>query len=204
MAWGLFGAAVVAAAGCHAPAQRARLAREKEELRTRNAALRREVEQRDERIRALTRQIDALQSFPSDRPVSAFAPVRIDIANRSGGRDFDGVPGDDGIVVHLRLYDADGDAVKSPGRVRIQATDNEEIGYPRVVAVCDYASVEELRSAWHGRFGTSHYTFRCPFNREGSGLSGPTVDVRVEFTDYLTGATLTTLKQLPVLPAATR
>lgn len=194
----------LAACGCQNPAQRARTMRENDDLRVKNAELQRAVEQRDERIAALTRQVEALQSFSADRPSGAFAPVRIDIASLSGGDNFDDQPGDDGVTVHLRLYDADGDTLKAPGRVRIQVTDNQDLGEPRVLAVCEIATVEELRSAWHGRFGTSHFTVRCPFNKDAAVPAGPTVDVRAEFTDYLTGVTLTTLKQLPVSQSSSR
>jgi len=192
-----------ASTACNAPAQRARLARGNDDLRTKNAELERAVTQRDERIAALTRQIDALQSFEADRPAAAFAPVRIEIASLSGGTNFDETPGDDGVTVHLRLYDADGDAVKVPGRVRMQATQSQGDSSPQILAQCEFNKLEELRAAWHGRFGTSHYTFRCPFEK-GMSSAGPTVDVRVEFTDYQTGTTLTALKQISITPQSPR
>lgn len=188
----------MALAACNAPAQRARLARGNDDLRTKNAEWERAVAQRDERIAALSRQVDALQSFEADRPAAAFAPVRIEIASLSGGSNFDGQPGDDGVTIHLRLFDADGDPIKAPGRMRIQVSESPGESQPRVLARCEISKLEELRSAWHGRFGTSHYTFRCPFTKDAAPAVGPTVDVRVEFTDYQTGATLTTLKQLPI------
>lgn len=162
------------------------------------------MELRDEQNAALTRQVEALQSFTADRPSGAFAPVKIEIASLSGGANFDEKPGDDGVTVHLRLYDADGDTLKAPGRIRIQVTDNVSLAEPRVLAVCEIATVEELRAAWHGRFGTSHFTVRCPFTKDAATPAGPTVDVRAEFTDYLTGVTLTTLKQLPVSKSSSR
>lgn len=195
---------ICALGGCTNPAARVRLARGNEDLRTKNAELQRAVEQRDEQIAALTRQVEALQSFTADRPSGAFAPVKIEIASLSGGGNFDEKPGDDGVTVHLRLYDADGDTLKAPGRIRIQVTDNASLAEPRVLAVCEIATVEELRAAWHGRFGTSHFTVRCPFTKDAATPAGPTVDVRAEFTDYLTGVTLTTLKQLPVSKSSSR
>lgn len=194
----LAGVSCMALAACNAPAQRARLARGNDELRTKNAELERTLAQREETLAAQQRQIATLQAFPPDRPSAAFAPVRIEIAGLSGGSDFDQQPGDDGVTVHVRLYDADGDAVKAPGRVGIQVTDNQTMSAPRVLALCTYEKVEDLRKSWHGRFGTSHYTFRCPFSKDLPPPAGPTVDVRVEFTDYLTGAMLTTVKQVPV------
>ena len=158
----------------------------------------RTLARRDETIAALHRQIDTLKGFPPDRPADLFAPVAVEIASLSRGVDFDGKPGDDGITVHLRLTDADGDPVKAPGRIRIQLVDNSELGAPKVIRVYEFNDPQELRKMWHSRFGTQHYTLRCPFPPDVKLPKNRRVGVHAEFVDFLTGATLTAGKEVPI------
>ena len=98
----------------------------------------------------------------------------------------------------MRPRDADGDVVKVPGRISVQLLDNTELDSPKVIAVCQLDDADGLREAWYGQFGTQHYTLKCPFP---PGLKPPRrVDVKAEFVDYLTGATLTAVKEVTVSP----
>lgn len=149
----------------------------------------------------MARQVADLQTLGSGRPVAAFAPSRIEIASLSGGTDFDGRPGDDGIAVYLRPLDTEGDAIKAPGRIRVQVLDTSRPGQPRVLAVCTIEEIEPLRQAWHGKFGTNHYTLRCPFDDGASVPDDGKVVVIAEFLDYLSGMTLTATREVSVKPA---
>lgn len=189
-------------AGCLSPGERARLIRDNEALRRGNEALQREVAQRDGTVALLQKQVSDLQGF-GDRPLAVFAPVKLEIASLSGGVDLDGKPGDDGVAVHLRLYDADGDAVKVPGRVAVQLLDNSRMGSPRVVGLYVFDDMAQLRKAWHGRFGTQHYTLKCPFAPGVELPAGNKLEVRAEFVDYLTGATWSAIKEVTIAPPRT-
>lgn len=183
--------------GCMPHGLRARLMRENQTLREENEKLNRTVAQRDATVASLHRQIDALQSFDEDRPADLFAPTHIEIASLSGGADYDDKPGDDGVTIHLRLRDQDGDAVKVPGLIKVQLLDNADLSSPRVLGVYVFDDVEKLRRMWHQRFGTEHYTLKCPFS-PGVVPTERTIQVKVEFTDFLTGRTLTAVKEVEV------
>lgn len=183
-------------AACQSPDERIKVQRECDALSVRAEELNRELHDRDARLAELSRQIETLKLFGPDRPADAFAPQSIDLARLSGGADYDGRPGDDGITVYLRLRDADGDAVKAPGQVRIQVLDPTDLQSPRLIGVYDFTRLEDLRRAWYGRFGTYHFAFKCPFPAGVKLPESGTVLVTVEFVDYLTGRTLAVSERL--------
>lgn len=183
-------------AGCLSPGERATLLQENGALQTQVEALERKVVDRDGTISSLRRQIESLQGFGPDRPAAIFAPVEIKMASLSGGADYDGKPGDDGITVHLQLIDADGDAVKAPGAITVQLLDNSDLNKPVVIGVYRFDDPETLRKAWFGRFGTQHYTLKCPFPPGVKLPASRRVTASAEYIDYLTGKTLTTTAEL--------
>jgi len=179
-------------------AERGKILRDNDALRRDKGRLERTVAQRDATIASQRKQIDNLQGFAPDRPVGMFAPVKLEIASLSGGADYDGKPGDDGITVYLRPRDADGDVVKVPGRMKVQLVDNTDLGSPRVLGVYPFENLDEVRKTWHGKFGTQHFTLKCPFP---SGVELPKsrrVLVSAEFIDLLAGATLTASKEVGI------
>ena len=187
---------LLAAGGCTSGAERGRILRDNDVLRRNKERLERSVAQRDASIASLQKQIDNLKGFAPDRGVDMFAPVKLEIASLSGGADYDGKPGDDGITVYLRPRDADGDVVKVPGRMKVQLVDNTVLGSPRVLGVYVFDDLSEVRKTWHGKFATQHFTLKCPFP---SGVELPKsrrVLVSAEFLDLLTGATLTASKEV--------
>ncbi len=186
------------AMGCVSPVQHARILHEKDVLRREKRTLQRTVARRDGTIARLERQIENLKGFDPDRPADLFAPVKLEIASLSGGTDYDGKPGDDGVTVHLRMRDADGDVVKAPGRITIELTDHSDPGSPRVVEVYVFDDVQQLRKSWHGRFGTQHYTLRCPFPPGVVLPDSRRLTVHAEFVDYLAGTMLTAVAEVTI------
>ena len=89
------------------------------------------------------------------------------------------------VGLHLAAIREQGLRVKSHGgdfTVRIEATD-------------DPAQLGSLR---HGRFTTNHFTLKCPFP---AGVMLPEtrrVTVSAELVDFLTGATLTAVKEVTI------
>jgi len=187
--------------GCLSPGERARLVQENESLSRAHEKLERTVANRDNTISILHTRIRNLEEFGPDRPADLFSPVEVEIASLTGGANYDGRPGDNGVTVYVRLRDADGDLVKAPGRITVQLLDNSELERPRLMGVYRFDDPSQLRTAWYGKFGTYHYTLKCPF---GPGSNPPLtnkIDIKVEFVDYLTGVTLTAIKQVTVTPA---
>lgn len=189
-----------ALAGCLSPRERAELLEQIDVLERAQRRLERNVAERDAAIARLRVQIENLQDFNPDRPVDLFAPVRVEIASLSGGEDYDGAPGDDGVTVYLRPRDEDGNVVKVPGRITVQLLDTSQPGSPRVLGVCVFEKPEELRRRWHGRFWTDHYTLPCPFSADADLRDIRTATVHATFVDYLTGKTLTAVKDVPIAP----
>jgi hypothetical protein len=194
----LAGWTLAAGAGCSSSGERARQAAEVETLRRSNDQLRRTVALRDAALMTSREQIETLKRLGSERPVDAFAPIRLEIGSLSRGGDFDGVPGDDGVTVYVRPLDADGDVVKTPGRLRVELLDGTDLGSPRVLGVCSFEDVNQLRGLWHGKFLTQHFTVRCPFTLGKPLPPSRRVLARIEFVDFLSGATLTAVKELPI------
>ncbi len=195
---GIAGMLLAAGAGCTTRGELIRVKQENRVLRDTKERLERTVADRDGTIARLHRQVRTLEGFGPDRPADLFAPVKLQIASLTGGADYDGKPGDDGVTVHLRPRDADGDVVKAPGRFRIQLLDNSEFGSPRVLGIYVFNAEDELRRAWHGKLGTNHYTFKCPFPPGVELPLGRRVVVDAEFVDYLTGTTLTAVKEVRI------
>ena len=139
-------------------------------------------------------------AFGPDRPADLFAPVAIEIASLSGGSNYDGKPGDDGVTVHLRPKDAEGQVVKVPGKITVQLLDNTEMTAPKVIAVCEYEKPEDLRNLWMGILGTNHYTIRCPFPVGTALPTSRKLLVSASFVDFLTGIMLTTSKEVAFSP----
>lgn len=191
------GLLLTAAGACSWNEERTRLLQEVEYLRDRNREQSRLVVQREADVAERDRRIATLAGFGPDRPVDAFAPVSLELAALTRGRDYDGAPGDDGITVHLRPLDADGDVVKAPGTIRIQLLDNSDLGEPRVIRIYSFDELDALRKVWHSRFGTQHYTLRCPFPPNVMLPQSGRLTVTAEFVDYLSGATLRVTKDVP-------
>ena len=189
----------IALSACVSPGERADWVLENDILKREKAQLERAMAQRDATINHLRRQIENLKTFQNDRPADLFAPVKLEIARLSGGDDYDGRPGDDGITVYLRLRDADGDLVKAPGQITIELLDPAERGHPRSVGVYRFDDPQQVRRLWHGRFGTRHYTLKCPFSSRIEHSSSRRIIIRAEFDDYLTGRVLTATKEVEVL-----
>ena len=167
-----------------------------EACRMENEQLTRGIAQRDGTITALRRQVENLQGFDPDHPTDLFAPVELEIASLTGGADYDGKPGDDGVTVYLRVLDAYGDAVKVPGEITVQLLDNSDLANPQLIGLYNIDRPAALAKAWYGRFGTCHYTLKCPFPPDTKPPASGKMDLKAEFLDYLTGATLTAVGQV--------
>lgn len=189
--------AVAFAAACSSDrGEFVRVAQERDALRTERDRLVRDVEGQQARLFKLQQQNDTLVRFGSNRPVDLFAPVKIELVERSGGADYDGKPGDDGITVYLRPVDADGTAVKAPGEIRIELTDATTPGRQTPLGLYAITDPNEIRKLWYGRFGTNHYTIKCPFAQGKVPPSGARVLINVQFLDFLSGRSLTTVGEV--------
>lgn len=197
--WGvLVGLGSTFLVGCISPGERAGIVQERDALSLRVNALQRDNAQRDGTIALLRKQIDNLQSFDDQRPAYLFAAVKVEIVSRSGGADYDGEPGDDGVTVYLQPRDAYGDVVKVPGLITIQLLDNSNMAAPRVLGVYRFGDPQELERLWYAWLATSHYTLRCPFRENIVVPESRLITVSASFLDYQTGATFTAVKEVKI------
>lgn len=181
--------------------------------------LRRELDKKNERIAALERENAALRAAadeshrqmevargitPGER-AQLVAPEKITIDTRSGTADLDGKPGDDGLLVHLKLFDREGDAIKAAGDIRIDAFDLTDPANPRTVGTWSFTA-EQAAKMWLGKLMTYHYTLKCPW-QNGAPTAGE-VTVRVTFVDLMTKRVLTIQQPFALktkaMPAATQ
>ncbi len=139
-------------------------------------------------IQELRRRLLRAQGLDPDRWERAFRPVDLTIASLSGGADYDGKPGDDGVTVYLRPIDRDGDVVKVAGEIRVQLYDlanpdgRQLIGEYRVPA-------DKSGEIWYGKLMTQHFTVKCPW--PSAPPKHEEITIRAMIVDGLTGNVMT-------------
>jgi hypothetical protein len=174
--------ALALAAGCENPAEVA-LRRENNELqatvRTKNDQLVAQKASLDE----LHEQLRIARSISEDDLKKLFYPEQLVIDKLTGGEDYDGKPGDDGVTVFLRPIDKDGDVIKVAGDIRIQLFDLAAPPQENYIGEY-YVPVEQAGKLWHGKFLTDHFTIKCPWPRDPPKHAE--ITVRATFVDYLT------------------
>ena len=179
--------------GCEQPDKANRIAElEKENLRF-EAAL-------DEKDAKLSRQadtihdqaqrIETLVGLGPDRLKKLYYPTRVVIDAMTGGADYDGKPGDDGVTVYLKPVDQEGHVIKAAGYIYVQLLDLAMPEGQKLLG--EYAlDVDHARKQWYGRFLTNHFTMKCPWQPGKGAPKNREITVRVEFIEYLTGTKLT-------------
>jgi hypothetical protein len=178
---------LLSAPGCESPAQL--------ELQRQLRALNDQITEKDHQLAAQRITIEQLQQrvaqvrglTPEDLE-RIFYPVKIEIASLSGGANYDGQPGDDGVTVYLRPLDRAGDAVKVAGDIRIELYDLANPPDDNLVGVYS-VPVDEASRLWHGKLATYHYTVRCPW--ESGPPAHDEITIRATFEDYLTQRVMT-------------
>jgi len=149
---------------------------------------------RDAIIASLRKRIESGSAFQGVGLGDLFTVHRIDIVSQTGGADFDGQPGDDGVIVYVRPVDAHGDFLKAAGQFTVQLLDLTQPGAPRELAVFVFGKRDELARAWYGGLLTNHYTFRCALPPRLSPPPPREIHVRVVMLDWLTGQDFTASK----------
>ncbi|MCG3130341.1 MAG: hypothetical protein FLDDKLPJ_01097 [Phycisphaerae bacterium] len=192
--------AIVAAPGCERSTTKVELQKQVDALQVENKALKREAEKHRADIERLESQVANLQTFSDPAGAKMFAPVRLEILSLSRGADYDGAPGDDGVTVHFRPLDAEGNVVTVGGRISVQVVDNSVMGEPRVVALVELSDPKEVKEAWHSKFLTNQYTVKCRFPQDQPRPVARRLDVKVAFVDYLTGNPLQASRTVDFTP----
>ncbi|MBN1942030.1 MAG: hypothetical protein JW849_01935 [Phycisphaerae bacterium] len=142
------------------------------------------------------KQIETLQNLGEKRMENVFTVASIEIGRHSGGIDVDKEPGQDAVRVFLRPLDKDGHVLKAAGDVKIQLFDLAQPEDKTLFAEYTY-SVKDIGKYWAGGLLANQYSFQCPFP-DDSPPEHPEINLRVTFTDYLTGRSFTSQKLLKI------
>ncbi|MBN2445786.1 MAG: hypothetical protein JXO22_03625 [Phycisphaerae bacterium] len=133
-------------------------------------------------IDELNHQLATVRAIKPEDLQYIYAPEKIVIASLSGGADYDGQPGDDGVTVYIQPVDRDGDVVKVAGSMRIKLFDLQNPEGQTLLGQYE-VPVAEAAEHWYGDLWTQHYTIRCPWQTPPAHRQ---ITIEATFTDYLT------------------
>ena len=191
----------VLATGCFPPAKPlevTQLEQKVDQLNVQNRELGQQLAQRDEQIYNLREQLkNCLEIGPSPL-ASLFRPTKLEIADRTGGADYDGKPGDDGVTVYLRPVDDEGHAIKAPGEIQVVLYDLTQKEDPREIGHYVVNEPNVLRKSWYGGWMTNHYTIKCAWPPGVQPPSSREILIRASFTDAISGDKLTATKSVKI------
>jgi hypothetical protein len=139
-------------------------------------------------IEQLQTQVTQVRGLTPEDLEKIYYPDEIEIASLSGGDDYDGQPGDDGVTVYLRPRDRDGDAVKVAGNIRVELYDLANPPDQNLIGVYS-VPVGQASQHWYGKLATYHYTIRCPW--QNGPPAHDEITIRATFEDYLTQRMMT-------------
>ncbi len=176
----------------------AMLSQKVDQVSVENESLKRELARRDATIEGLQTQVNNLLDLGPGRLDHLFVTHKIELVRLTGGADYDGKPGDDGVTVYLRPLDAQGDPIKAAGEIRIQLFDLSREGQPREIGLYVVNDPGQLRASWQSGLLTNHYTIRCGWQPGVGPPESREVTVRAVFRDWLTGREFTAQKRVLV------
>lgn len=165
------------------------------ELSDQVAKLENDVAARDAIVNLQRKQIATLQKLGDKRLEKVFHVTAIKLDRLTGGADYDGKPGHDGVTVYLQPVDKQGHVIKAAGDIRIELFDLANPDGKRRIGEYRW-DVDHAGKLWHGRFMTNHYTVKCPWRTKPPAHDE--ITVRVEFTDYLTGQVFRTQRLVKI------
>lgn len=146
------------------------------------------IDSQQSAIRKLNQQLQQARGLTDDDLKHIFYPEKIEIDDLSGGDDYDGKPGDDGVTVYLRPIDRDDDAVKVAGDIRIELYDLQNPSGQKLIGEYVFP-LDEVSRLWYGKLSTYHYTLRCPW--KNGPPKHPEITIRATFVDFLTQRVIT-------------
>lgn len=145
---------------------------------------------------ALGRQLAECRDLPPDLIPKLFTVRSLKIGSLTGGADYDGRPGDDGVTVYLTPLDRDGDPIKAAGEIEIFLYDLTAPARPREVGHYVTNEPGELSRMWYSGWMTNHYTIKCEWPPNAPPPATREVQVRATFLDWLTGEKFVATKQV--------
>lgn len=170
--------------------------RQRDGAQARVEKLTQQVETLSAQAEAQRKQIETLQSLGPKRMDRLFTVESIDLGRHSGGVDLDRKPGQDAVKVFLQPRDKGGHVLKAAGDVKIQLFDLAQPKDKTLFAEYTFP-VKNIGESWAGGLLSNQYSFECRFPGD-QPPAHPEINIRVEFTDYLTGKTFTAQKLVKI------
>ncbi len=100
---------------------------------------------------------------PADGQPSAPYPVQTLVLGRqTGGRSNDSCPGDDALQIQIEPHDPEGQSIKAPGSLHVQAQEITKEGSKRPLSSWE-VSPEQLRRSWRNGLLTTGYVVNLPW-----------------------------------------
>lgn len=173
-AYGLLVATTLAVLGCSKP-----------------SAANIELRKQNDELRARLTELEGLKRAGALAPVATTRAEGVALSQLyvASGLRFGRLTGVEGRVlrVHLTPTDQAGDDLKAAGSLTVRAYD---LSKGREALVGEWAfSSEQAARAWNGKGLMYAYALECPIEREVA--AGQSLRLRAEFTDLLTGKTVT-------------
>jgi hypothetical protein len=169
------------------------LSQQVQQLTTQKTDLQNQLEQTKMENDRLKKQAESLSTLPGDKRADAIYHLKsIKIGRFTNFYDEDKTPGATGkkkLVVYVEPIDEAGDAIKAGGAVEVQLWDlNKKENEARLAQW--QVEPNEIKKLWLGGMFSSGY--RLSFDAAGivDKFDKP-LTVKVNFTDYLSGATFT-------------
>jgi outer membrane murein-binding lipoprotein Lpp len=190
----LIGAAAgvaVALAGCVGPGKPSPVASMQKQvlaLEAQVSQLQQRVANQEETIEDQRKQITDLQELGPNRPLRLAPLEGIRFASLSGGYDPTGSGNDQGIVLYVQPYDADGDAIKAAGDLSVRLFNLNDPAGPQLISQCTW-NAEQLRKMWNQLLMTGHFSAVCLWPKDYQPPRQ--VTAQAQFLDFLTGKTFT-------------
>jgi hypothetical protein len=158
-------ALLAGAAGCKNPCDHVEA-----ELRARESdvrELREELERREFLTQAMERELRAIKGLPGpdghvETPRDPFPVRTLVLGRQTGGHAGDNCAGDDGLDVLLEPRDCDGQAIKAPGFLTVEAMEITPAGLKRPLSAWDI-SIDQLRCSWRNGLFSTGYSLSLPW-----------------------------------------
>ncbi|QDT63909.1 hypothetical protein [Calycomorphotria hydatis] len=141
-------------------------------------SLREKLSEAEQELNVAWRESDTLREQLAATGKPQILPEQADVLYRadriviskmlSGGLDADGQPGDELLIVHLAPLDVNGELLKLPGALEIEAIDPTLTGEARTVGHWTVSS-EEAREYWQSGLLAAGFMLRLPWQRPVHG-----------------------------------
>lgn len=168
--------------GCAGPNQaNIELRRKNQELEEKIQSMQAQLDADAQTIKAMEAKLGTLPTLPKDRLDKLFTVHSIRLNKLTGGADFDGKAGDDGLKVYVTPLDDQGQQLKAAGSFVIEAFDLAAT--PPAIGKWEF-DVSAARESWNGTAFSYQYVLKCPWQ---TPPQHDELTVKVTFRDELTG-----------------